>query len=679
MDQISYKINDWVIRPDVNQLVKGKQEHVIGSRTMQVLLVLAKRNGEIVTRTTLLTSVWRNVFVDEGSLTKCISQLRSIFKDEGDPEIETLKSIGYRFKATIESSPDQIYFPTSRKGFLTATVSALLVILLGLTSLPLYFSGIEESYLTTSETVERAPRFSPDGQHIIYAQTKVGMNNLEIHSKDLKTGLVHEITNNTHLDTDPIWSPRTAQVAYTRYDSKAQVIIMGYESRDEQVIASTSHFTNLTAMDWHPSKDIIAYGTYQGFSCPSAIHLHNIKTQKESKILHPALAQANHINPRFSPDGNKLSVIIGEVPVDPYRSTIPYFGDVYVYDMSNLSWSQITNNNTAKGGADWSFDGKELFVIELKDIFNFEVVKYEPEKGNRVVVYNSKKLIRNIDYHPEKEAFLFEEWSEPYKIWKFGKTYAPLINSGEKSYMPDISPDGNLVVYISNISGSSELWLHDLRTGDHSQLTFEANKLLSWPKWSPDGKRIVFEYSNTSKKDIWLYELESKSSKPLLEKEETSSPSWSKDGHSIYYTLHLKAGSQIKKLDLSSLKSSTIIENGEISIAYNGDIYFTKPNLDGIWKIEQGNVELVTDELKAGDHHGWTISNDKIFMIKRREFNKAEVSIIDLETLEDIRSVQMPRFATNYFSGLAVFPKTQEFLVTLAEWENADIKLITGF
>jgi Tol biopolymer transport system component len=58
-------------------------------------------------------------------------------------------------------------------------------------------------------------------------------------------------------------------------------------------------------------------------------------------------------------------------------------------------------------------------------------------------------------------------------------------------FHPALSPDGNKMVWVSARSGSEEIWIRDLRTGEDSALT--ATRTAKWlPRFSPDGSRVSF-------------------------------------------------------------------------------------------------------------------------------------------------------------------------------------------
>src|SRR5699024_8522868 len=56
---------------------------------------------------------------------------------------------------------------------------------------------------------------------------------------------------------------------------------------------------------------------------------------------------------------------------------------------------------------------------------------------------------------------------------------------------PRFSPDGEQMVFVSDRSGSNQLWLINTSGGEAEQLTTFKNGVFS-PHWSPDGSKIIF-------------------------------------------------------------------------------------------------------------------------------------------------------------------------------------------
>ena len=74
---------------------------------MQVLLCLAQRSGEVVSKEQLVREVWRDTFVTDDVLIRCVSELRKAFGDSAAKPafIETIPKKGYRLLVPVTPVP----------------------------------------------------------------------------------------------------------------------------------------------------------------------------------------------------------------------------------------------------------------------------------------------------------------------------------------------------------------------------------------------------------------------------------------------------------------------------------------------------------------------------------------------------------------------------------------------
>lgn len=66
------------------------------------------------------------------------------------------------------------------------------------------------------------------------------------------------------------------------------------------------------------------------------------------------------------------------------------------------------------------------------------------------------------------------------------------MTDGPNDSAPRWSPCGTSIAYLSNASGRTQIWLHDIATGESRQLTAEEGGVSSAPVWSPSGSHIAF-------------------------------------------------------------------------------------------------------------------------------------------------------------------------------------------
>jgi DNA-binding winged helix-turn-helix (wHTH) protein len=84
-------------------LLDGDKPVAIGSRALEILMVLLERPGELVSKQELMGRVWPNIFVEPANLTVHISALRRMLRDgrNGNRFIINIPGRGYCFVAPV--------------------------------------------------------------------------------------------------------------------------------------------------------------------------------------------------------------------------------------------------------------------------------------------------------------------------------------------------------------------------------------------------------------------------------------------------------------------------------------------------------------------------------------------------------------------------------------------------
>lgn len=100
------QVGDWDVEPIRNRLHQDGDEVQLEPKVMEVLLCMAQRPGDTVTKDQFKDEVWRKTVVTDDVLSRCISELRKVFDDDpNDPSyIETIRKTGYRLIAPVERS-----------------------------------------------------------------------------------------------------------------------------------------------------------------------------------------------------------------------------------------------------------------------------------------------------------------------------------------------------------------------------------------------------------------------------------------------------------------------------------------------------------------------------------------------------------------------------------------------
>lgn len=123
-----FEIEQWQVLPNRGLFLQGDAETHIEPLPMDVLLVLASRAGEVVSKDELVQAVWGGRPVSDEVITRCISIIRRTLGDDARAPVfvENVPRRGYRLKCPVtlltrgapaESPPDQAR-PARRSSYL---------------------------------------------------------------------------------------------------------------------------------------------------------------------------------------------------------------------------------------------------------------------------------------------------------------------------------------------------------------------------------------------------------------------------------------------------------------------------------------------------------------------------------------------------------------------------------
>lgn len=94
-----FRLGEWLVEPQTNRVVRGEFETHLRPRVMDVLVFLASRYGQVVTKEEILDVVWSTRIVAESALSSAVAEMRQALQD--DPKqprlMETIPKRGYRF------------------------------------------------------------------------------------------------------------------------------------------------------------------------------------------------------------------------------------------------------------------------------------------------------------------------------------------------------------------------------------------------------------------------------------------------------------------------------------------------------------------------------------------------------------------------------------------------------
>jgi Tol biopolymer transport system component len=119
-----------------------------------------------------------------------------------------------------------------------------------------------------------------------------------------------------------------------------------------------------------------------------------------------------------------------------------------------------------------------------------------------------------------------------------------------------ISPDGARIVYASNRTADSEIWVIDRATGSEMRLASHQARDI-FPSWSPDGKQVAFLSKRDGEPTLWVVNADGSGGPRRLFGEAVrfgygNTVRWSPDGAAIGFLGNSERGPTLYELDLAT-------------------------------------------------------------------------------------------------------------------------------
>jgi TolB-like protein/DNA-binding winged helix-turn-helix (wHTH) protein len=93
------------VRPSSRTVSAHDNTETLEPRVMQVLVALARRPGEVVSRDQLIEECWAGRVVGDEAISRCIIKVRRLSETHGGFSLETIPRVGYRLAATQTVPP----------------------------------------------------------------------------------------------------------------------------------------------------------------------------------------------------------------------------------------------------------------------------------------------------------------------------------------------------------------------------------------------------------------------------------------------------------------------------------------------------------------------------------------------------------------------------------------------
>jgi Tol biopolymer transport system component/DNA-binding winged helix-turn-helix (wHTH) protein len=688
----------------------------------QVLRMLVARPGELVTREALRKGVWPDeTFVDfEAGLNVVVNKLRHVLRDSAaSPRfIETVPRRGYRFIAPIASVPvldavaeprehavdvqpsvDRPVVPPSptHRGVGRRHLASLLtftLVCVAATAAALYLSQVDASSpllraqpLTSLPGREFSPAVSPDGSRVAFLwDGGEHRTSLDLYVQAITDAAPRKLAPGSARQ--PAWSPDGTRIAFVRYGDRP-----GEPRRQEifEVPASGGTERRLAVagaeqfgLTWSPDGTSLAIVDKAANGAPDGIYLLSARDGTKLPLTSPPPGSIGDCLPRFSPDGRLLAFV---------RVRQLYLADIYVMDLRRRALTRVTREEEhVLGAPDWLQSSRTLIYSSAERRLGgiAHLWKATADGGHRQLLGDGFEPSLSRGQNPVMAYVrILIDWN----VWRLPGPRAPdgaqsvrLAESTQNDGTPLYSPDGRKVAFISDRSGTSELWTSNADGSNAARLTFlNTNDPGMTAAWSSDGEHLALSAASADNADVYVVPVTGGFPKRLTHTpEDERYPSYSHDARWIYFSSRKTGSDQIWKAPSEGGPSVQVTNGGAIDSHESSDgrfLYFTKALFQvgqpGIWRkqLPDGPEEKVVD---AGQAMQWALTDDGLCYVKGARSDQAFVECVEVASGAVTWSVPL-QGPGHLWGSLSVSPDRRWLLMDRRDRHEGDVMVAQNF
>lgn len=246
---------DFQVDPKTHNLFENGRPVKIERIPLEILLVLIRRRGSVVSRQEIADAVWgagKFLELDESINTAISKVRRALNENPEDPRfISTVVGRGYRFIGLVEGLVEGPVPPTQesapRPAFsryrLVPAVAVIAAVLSAGSFVVRCASGppplVSLERLTDDSGSTGWPDISPDGKMLAYASNRADPDNLDIYLQPIAGREAIRLTDHPARDVYPVISPKGNQIAFESYRDPPGVYVVPLLGGEARLLAKS--------------------------------------------------------------------------------------------------------------------------------------------------------------------------------------------------------------------------------------------------------------------------------------------------------------------------------------------------------------------------------------------------------------------------------------------------------
>jgi eukaryotic-like serine/threonine-protein kinase len=543
--------------------------------------------------------------------------------------------------------------------------------------------------LTSYPGSEFLPTFNPDGNQVAFSWNGEKGDNYDIYIKQIGVERPMRLTDHPEIEDGPAWSPDGRWIAFRRIMSSRKydlVLMAPIPGSPERVLAEASQglTTQGPILSWTPDSQWLAF--VDGAKLWSAVWLISLESNEKRQITFPTGIMCDGC-PAFSPDGHTLAF---------FRWPGYEKSDLYLLDLSSDLRPKgdprcIVVGKGRASGVDWTADGRSLVYA----VYSGAIPGLWRVRTSGLGPPQRLTPIGTDGRHPaisrRGNRLVYARRTADSNIWRMeissSKSNPPiqLVSSTRLEMQPRLSPDGKKISFVSDRSGSQEVWVCAADGSNPEQLTSfpEVTIGLGENPWSPDASQLTFAANPAGEHDVYLVNANGGGLRRLIpDRPHTNNPFWSRDGKWIYFDAVVSGNLGIYKSQADGGTPLLVTDDpGWAPMeSYDGKfVYYYKQAPDGdqtnLWRVPSSGGEK-KQLLDAVGFMGVQIVEDGIYFTPPEDRTSgASLQFLNTSTGKIHRVAPWPQNA-EYFS---VSPDRRWVVYDQLDQSGSDLMLVEKF